>query len=299
MDDAATSTPETGGRAVGHREPPASASRLGPRIDLRPQFPQQHDAFISLLRELTVEDWSRPTVCPGWAVHDVAAHVLADHIGRLSMHRDDFSALQPGDGEAFPAFIHRINDEWVTAARRISPPLLIDLLSATGAQVIDFWNTVDLDAPGWIVSWAGPDPAPTWLDAARDFTEYWTHHQQISEATRRPGPTHAKFLAPVLDTFMRALPHTLRDTDAPEETAVQVTITGPSGGAWTCVRTTGQWALRTDPHPQPATTVRLDADTAWRLCTRGITPQQAKARATTQGDQSLAETALNIVSIIY
>lgn len=221
---------------------------------MRPLFSNQQGAFISLLRELTVEDWSRPTVCPGWTVHDVATHVLADHVGRLS--------------------IHRVNDEWATAARRISPSLLIDLLSTTGEQVIDFWNSIDLDAPGWIVSWAGPDPAPAWLDAARDFTEYWTHHQQISEANRRPGFARTEFLAPVLDTFMRALPHPLRAADTPEDTAVEVTITGPAGGTWTCVRTPGQWALRTHLHLQPAVAVRLDADTAWRLCTRGITPHR-------------------------
>lgn len=292
MDDAATSTASTEGARAG-------AGWLGPRIDVRPLFPTQHDAFISLLRDLTIEDWSRPTVCTGWTVHDVAAHVLADHVGRLSMHRDEFSAPQPDDGEAFPAFINRINDEWVTAARRISPPLLIDLLSTTGKQVIDFWNTRDVDASGWIVSWAGPDQAPIWLDAARDFTEYWTHHQQISEATQRPGPAQTELFAPVLDTFMRALPQTLRDADAPEGTAVQVSITGPAGGTWTCIRTARHWALHTDPHPRPAATVRMDADTAWRLCTRGITPQQAKTRATIQGDQDLADTALTIVSIIY
>ncbi|ALG12189.1 maleylpyruvate isomerase family mycothiol-dependent enzyme [Kibdelosporangium phytohabitans] len=292
MDDATTSTPDTGGSFV-------DTSWLGPRIDVRPLFATQLSAFVGLLRQLTVEEWRRPTVCPGWTVHDVATHVLADHVGRLSMHRDGFFALQPHDGEAFPAFIHRINDEWVTAARRVSPPLLIDLLSTTGQQVIDLWTTVDLDAPGWTVSWAGPDPAPNWLDAARDFTEYWTHHQQISEATQRPGPSRTEFLAAVLDTFMRALPHTLRDTHAPEETAVEVAISGAAGGTWTCARTNGRWALRPGPHPRPAAAIRLDADTAWRLCTRGITPRQAKSRATVDGDQSLADTVLTMVSIIH
>jgi hypothetical protein len=70
----------------------------------------------------------------------------------------------------------------VTAARRISLPLPIDLLSITGNQVAEFWQTVDLGALGEAVSWAGPGPAPAWLDAAREFSEYWTHHQQICEA---------------------------------------------------------------------------------------------------------------------
>ncbi|WP_091807481.1 maleylpyruvate isomerase N-terminal domain-containing protein [Prauserella marina] len=71
MDDAAASTPDT------------RAHWLGPRVDVLPLFARQHDAFVGLLREFTAEDWTRPTVCPGWTVHDVVAHVLADHVGRL------------------------------------------------------------------------------------------------------------------------------------------------------------------------------------------------------------------------
>ncbi|MEQ4719023.1 hypothetical protein [Nonomuraea sp. B19D2] len=43
----------------------------------------------------------------------------------------------------------------------------------------------------------------------------------------------------------------------------------------------------------------LDADTAWRLCTRGITPAQAVERTHIDGDRQLATAALQIVSIIW
>lgn len=34
-------------------------------------------ALAATLAELPPEDWSRPTLCTGWTVHDVAAHVIA------------------------------------------------------------------------------------------------------------------------------------------------------------------------------------------------------------------------------
>ncbi len=34
-------------------------------------------ALASLLAELPDEDWSHDTLCPGWTVHDVAAHVIS------------------------------------------------------------------------------------------------------------------------------------------------------------------------------------------------------------------------------
>jgi hypothetical protein len=137
------------------------------------------------------------------------------------------------------------------------------------------------------------------LDAARDFSEYWTHHQQICEATGQAGLTSPDYLGPVLDTFMRALPHTLRHLTAPDGTALQLAVTGPGGGDWACIRGPDRWRLQRQPHPKPAAQVELDADTAWRLCTRGITPEQAAGKARIDGDQNLASTALQIVSIIW
>jgi uncharacterized protein (TIGR03083 family) len=273
-------------------------SWLGPPIDVRPLFAPLQAALVELLRGLDRPDWTRPTACPGWSVHDIAAHILGDHVGRLSRHRDGFQSLHPGDGEAFPAFIDRINQEWVTAARRISPALLVELLAVAGDQVVDFWGTVDPDALGGAVSWAGPGPAPVWLDAARDFTEYWTHQQQIREATGRPGLDRPEYLHPVLDTFLRALPHTLRDVPAGEGTTLEVTVTGPAGGTRTCTRTQGRWRLGRGARGHPDARVELDADTTWRLCSRGITPDEAAGRARTQGDQRLAAAALTVVSII-
>lgn len=37
----------------------------------------------------------------------------------------------------------------------------------------------------------------------------------------------------------------------------------------------------------------------WRLCTRGVTPEQAAGNARIEGDEHLAAAALRIVSIIW
>lgn len=274
-------------------------SWLGPPIDVRPLFAPQQAAFTGLLTGLGTAQWAQPTICPGWDVKDVAAHVLGDHIGRLSRHRDGYAALRPSDGETLSAFLDRINGEWVAAARRISPRQLIEQLQATADQVAELWNAVDLNAVGDAVSWADPGPAPVWLDAARDFSEYWTHHQQICDATGQAGLIDPGYAGPVIDTFMRALPHTLRGVAAPEGATLQVTVTGRGAGEWACTRDADRWSLHRQPHPKPAARVELDTDTAWRLCTRGMTPLQAAGRARIEGDHRLATAALQIVSIIW
>jgi hypothetical protein len=76
-------------------------------------------------------------------------------------------------------------------------------------------------------------------------------------------------------------------------------VTGPGGGTWTCARGPDRWRLHRQPHPRPTASLELDADTTWRLCTRGITPTQAAERARIHGDRHLATAALQVVSIIW
>jgi hypothetical protein len=91
----------------------------------------------------------------------------------------------------------------------------------------------------------------------------------------------------------------MRHQAAPDGAVVQVTVTGPGGGEWACARAPGSWALSRQRSSQPAARAELDADTAWRLCTRGITPAQAARHTRIDGDRQLAAAALQIVSIIW
>jgi hypothetical protein len=60
----------------------------------------------------------------------------------------------------------------------------------------------------------------------------------------------------------------------------------------------GRWSLYRDADGRPSASVTLDQETAWRLFTKGIDPATARAAATIDGDQSLGEVALSMVSII-
>jgi uncharacterized protein (TIGR03083 family) len=77
-------------------------SWLGPPIDVRSPFAPLRAALVELLRGLGRPDWARPTACPGWSVHDIAAHILGDHVGRLSRHRDGFRSPPPATARRFP-----------------------------------------------------------------------------------------------------------------------------------------------------------------------------------------------------
>jgi uncharacterized protein (TIGR03083 family) len=274
------------------------AAQLGPPTDVRGLFPRERSALLDLLGELDAGDWDRATVCPGWTVKDVTAHLLHDDLRRLASMRDGHQGPRPAAGEPLAAFLDRVNQEWVAAARDLSIRQLVELLTGTGEQVAAMWRAMDPDAQGAPVSWAGLEPAPAWLDAARELSEYWTHQQQLRDATGRPGLAGAELLAAVLDTFLRALPFTLRDTETEAGTQLQVDVTGAAPMRWVATRQDRGWFLDRGVAGRPAATLEIDGDTLWRVCTRNITPEDARDRVRVAGDRRLAEQGLRMVSIV-
>ncbi|MFF5990950.1 maleylpyruvate isomerase family mycothiol-dependent enzyme [Prauserella flavalba] len=268
---------------------------LGEPIDARKLFQPERAELLALLGGLEAEDWTR-TAVPGWSVRDLAAHLLGDDYGRLARDRDGHGGPGPRDGEGLAGFIHRINQEWVDACARLSPRCLIDTLTLTGEQIAALWQGSDPDGRSLGVSWAGADPAPLWLDCARDLTEYWVHRQQIREAVGLRPDLGEPFLLPVLDTFLRALPFTLRDIAAEPGTRLDVSA---AGRTWTVTATASGWSLGAPATGEPAAVVHADPDTLWRLCTRGIEPDEAVARSRIEGDERLGRAACRMVSIIH
>ena len=261
-------------------------------------FPKERRLLLDLLETLSESEWALPTVCDGWSVKDVALHVLGDDIGVLSRKRDGHSSAtsEVDSWEELVAFLNDWNERWVEAARRISTPLLIELLGRMGDDLHQYFGSLDLYEMGGPVSWAGLEPAPVWLDVAREYTERWLHQQQIRNAVKGPGAKEPELFAPVLATFVHALPQTYRDVDAPEGTHVKLTIAGASGGEWSVVREAKGWGLYVDVASMPNAAVSIDQERAWRLFTKGIDKRESDAKV--KGDRALGERLLDTVSII-
>lgn len=270
-------------------------------------FPALRRHLLELLDGLSDAQWRRPTVCPGWSVKDVALHLLGGDIANLSRRRDGLadaiaSYLPPGTDlsapDAFVAALNAWNEDWVVAARRMSARVLRDLLAATGEALHAYYRGLDLAAIGGPVSWVGPEPAPVWLDIAREYTEQWMHQAQIRDAAGVPGIRERRYFAPVLATFMHALPRALRDVAAPDGARLRVVITGEAGGEWYAERTGGQWSLHASATERAAATATLDAEDAWRLWTKGLAPEAAARAVRTAGDARLAAAVGDMVAFI-
>ena len=83
-----------------------------------------------------------------------------------------------------------------------------------------------------------------------------------------------------------------------EGAIVRLVIEGPSGGSWDLAREEQHWALGQAGEDRPQALTRLDEDTAWRVFTKGLTPEQARRKAVLEGDPILAAKVLETVSIL-
>ncbi len=192
-----------------------------------------------------------------------------------------------------------MNADWVKAAKRISPSILIQLLEETNKEVCEFLKSVDPFAPAvFSVAWAGEEQSLNWFDIAREYTERWHHQQQIRLAVNKPGILTYRLYFPVLDTFMRALPHAYRNTKVTEDTLVQLTIIGEANGSWFLKYTHSQWRLIAEKSGLPTTLVTIPSQIVWQLSTKGMNKQEASQYITIEGDQSLTDPILQMITVM-
>jgi len=265
-------------------------------------FPKLDAKLIELLRSLSAADWERQTVAPLWRVKDVAAHLLDTNLRRLSIVRDGFFGEAPEHADSWDglvAFLNRLNADWVKAAKRISPPVLIDLLEHTGHKVNEFYRGLDPYAEAMLpVAWAGEERSLIWFELAREYTERWHHQQQIRLAVDKPGIMGRELYFPVLDAFMRALPFRYKHVAAGEGTLIRFYISGEAGGVWFLIRRAEGWELVSEAAGKPASEVEFTQEIAWRIFTRGIAKQEALPQLKISGDRQLGLHVLSVIAVM-
>jgi uncharacterized protein (TIGR03083 family) len=257
--------------------------------------------LIDLLASLDPADWELPTIAPEWSVRDVAAHLLDTALRKLSMGRDQchVERVDIRSHQDVIELVNRLNREGVTVYRRLSPPVLIALMQWACAQAAYYYESLDPFATAAIgVSWAGEMTSLVWFDVARELTERWHHQQQIRLSTNRPGIMLPPLYHPVLDTFLRGLPHAYRDVAAPGGTALLVEVSGDCGGLWCLRRSNGDWLFASELPPIITAHVSIPQAIAWRIFTKGIDRASARAQLTIQGDVPLAEHILELIAIV-
>jgi len=257
--------------------------------------------LIDLLQALTSEEWNRQTTAPRWKVRDVAAHLLDTALRKLSLVRDSWFVENANvqSSEDVIALVNRLNDEGVAVYRRLSPGVLISLMTIACDQSASFHESLDPFARATFnVSWAGEEISLNWFDTARELTERWHHQEQIRLATGRPGIMTPELYHPVLDCFVRGMPYAYRHMNSPEGTNILLEISGECGGTWVLTKGRDGWHFVKESPQQVACKVALPQAIAWRVFTKGMDHACARQQAQIEGDVALGRGIFGLTAIV-
>lgn len=154
------------------------------RSDVSKGFIAEYEGFAALIEPLTAAEWDAPTRCTGFAVRDVAGHVIG--------LAEDTAAGVPGSRNA---------EEEAASVRHESPAGAAARLRAAAATVQALLDALDADA------WNGPSPVPE-LTLAQGVLTLWydayVHADDVRAALGRPTDR-----GPGLDASVAYLAHQL------------------------------------------------------------------------------------------
>ena len=264
-------------------------------------FPKLDAKLIELLSSLSPADWEKQTIAPLWKVKDVAAHLLDTNIRAVSMLRDGYQGETPGEIHGYQDlvdYLNRLNADWVKAMKRVSPKVLIELLTLTGPPYCDYLKSLDpFEKAKFSVAWAGEDESYNWFHLARDYTEKWHHQQQIRLSVGLEKEIYTtEFYHPYLEISMRALPHHYRDINGLAGEVIKFIITGEGGGEWYLFHNGERWIQVVENSVNPVCKLEAPGDKAWKIFTNSSLNFNDSIKIT--GKQELGQAFFNMKAVI-
>ena len=242
------------------------------------------ERFLRLIESLTPEDWSRPTPCTAWDVHDMVAHQAGGYASGVSY------------GEMFRQYMRipragqlpedAINALQVGERKDKSPVELIAELKQAGPQAIHNW-AYGFRLIKWIIL---PHPVGgmmslrdlMWVTHSRDT---WMHRLDICRATKRPfeqTPEHdGRIVELVVRDTARKLNRKINGR------AITLTLRGMAGGTWTIGA------------GNPEADMEMDALDFNILVSGRFSYEEGLQRARISGDKQLVEQAFRDLLVLY
>jgi uncharacterized protein (TIGR03083 family) len=240
--------------------------------------------FLNLIESLDPEDWSRPTACTAWNVHDMVAHQAGGYLSGFSygeMLRQYIRIPKKGQ---LPE--DAINELQVGERKKMKSAELIAELKRVGPKAIQNW------AYGFnAIKWSGIPHAVAgflslrylmWVTHSRDT---WMHRLDICRATNRPfeqtrdhdGRINELV---VLDTAKK-LNKKLNGR------AITLILTGVAGGTWQIGK------------GNPVAEMEMDALDFNIFVSGRFSYEEGMKRVVITGDKALVENSFKNLLVLY
>lgn len=194
---------------------------------------EEYAAFTEQLRQLSPQDWSRPTACPAWDVHAMACHVLG--MAEMSASPIETMRQMRAATRAGGLFIDALTDLQVRKHIARSPSDVLGLLATVGPKAARGRRRT----PGFVRRRTMGIEQP--VDSTGDRTEPWTLGYLVDVILTRDTWMHRSDIAAATDREMVLIPEHdgVLVADVVKEWGVRhgqpctLTLRGPAGGSWT------------------------------------------------------------------
>ena len=242
------------------------------------------DRFMRLIESLHLDDWSKPTACTAWNVHDMVAHQAGGYASGVSY------------GEMFRQYSHVpksgqlpedvINALQVGERKNMSPADLIAELKQVGEKAIHNW-AYGFRAVKWL---ALPHPVGgfmslrylMWVTHSRDT---WMHRLDICRATNRPFEQTREHDGRINELVV--LDAAKKLNKKLNGRAITLALTGIAGGTWHIGR------------GNPAAEMEMDALDFNIFISGRFSYEESMKRARISGDKALVEHAFKDILVLY
>ncbi len=240
--------------------------------------------FLALLESLHADDWSKPTACTAWNVHDMVAHQAGGYASGTTykeMIRQYTSKPQPGQ---LPE--DAINALQVGERANKTPAELVAELKQVGEIAAHNW-AYGFNAIKWI---ATPHPVGgfmsirhlMWIIHSRDT---WMHRLDICRATDRPFEQTREHDGRIVELVV--LDTAKKLTKKLNGQAITLSLTGIAGGTWQIGK------------GNPVAEMEMDALDFNIFVSGRFSYEEGIKRAAISGDRSLVEQALKDFLVLY
>jgi uncharacterized protein (TIGR03083 family) len=247
------------------------------------------DGFVEVVAGLRDGDWSRPTGCPGWTVHDVVAHVVGLEDVLTGGEEPDVDL--PDNLSHVTNDVSRYTERHVHARRRSVPADLLDELAVVvGRRRTQLAGDLDAMSPTFM---GGQQPLVKSL-GLRAF-DIFSHEQDIRRAVGRLGHLDGPAARSYLTRALRGLAATLPDRVVADEATLVFAVTGAQvADLWLDL---GEGVVLEDRPADPTVTMSFDfADFVPLTGGREDAPDPA-AVAMVTGNDALAARILTSLGI--
>lgn len=256
--------------------------------------------LLDCLRKLTDEQWNLPTVARLWSVKDVVAHLLDGNLRTLSVQRDKYFGVKGPESNGYSelvVWLNNMNADWVHAAKRLSPDVLLLMHETTGPLVSAYYESLNpLEEAIFSVAWSGENTSTNAMHLAREYTEKWHHQQQIRFAIGDDRLLNTQWSKPFYETIILGLPHAMRSVHSCAGKRLTVIIR--DAGSWNLECNIEGWRFLGETKDQIDNVLEIPSDIAWSLFTNSIRPESVIGHIRMEGDREITSAALSLVAVM-